>query len=123
VPTSIDVRRLRPHGWRVYGAHRGRAETKSRELLDKHEKLAERLRLDEIKTVQLEGDLKLLAQRHENLDSDIREIKANQVPRIEWENRMSALDKSMKQCIDAVMSLRPGRYQSPSSSDKIPSNR
>ena len=63
----------------------GTLETAGRECNALNVVLAERLRLDEIKTVQLEGRATLIESNHNSALTSLREIRDQQVPRSEWE--------------------------------------
>ncbi|HEV8462085.1 MAG TPA: hypothetical protein VGQ38_15400 [Gaiellaceae bacterium] len=82
------------------------------------ERLSERLRTDELETRDLKGKIPLLEVRHENIERDVSEIRATQVPRAEWERQMthmsSRLDEIMRK-LERTASPTPGRYGSGSS--------
>jgi hypothetical protein len=82
--------------------------------------VSERLRQEEMKSIRLEGDLKLQSQAHNGLTDDMDSIKNNMVSRQEWESRMASVERTLQQILAQITSSRSsGGYRSvPDSGDK-----
>lgn len=85
----------------------------------------ERLRLEELKTVKMEGELKLTNQAHDGLNNDIEDIKKTMITSQVFEPRMTAIERMLQQILSQLQpSTRysQGRYPAqtpdPSHGDK-----
>lgn len=77
-------------------------ETEAKECRAKNEVLSERLRMDELETEKLRGKLALVEQGHNGLNDDLSEIRRQQVPRQEWETRMSAIERTLQTILERM---------------------
>jgi len=79
-----------------------------------HAATAERLRIDELATTKLQGEVNLVAHTIKGFDRDLDEIKKHQVPRAEWETRMSGLESVLQRVLtkidEAAQRGRSGGY-------------
>jgi len=96
---------------------------KDREELSKSHDLdlkavSDRLRQEEMKSIRIEGDLKLQSQAHNGLNEDMNAIKTNMVSRQEFEQRMASLERMIQQVLNQMTtqsrySSSSGRYPQP----------
>jgi hypothetical protein len=73
----------------------------------------ERLRLDELATTKLIGELALLEQAQTGLQESLRKIEDGMVPRAEWEQRMGHVEDQLGRIIvklDSRSGGGSGRY-------------
>jgi hypothetical protein len=100
----------------------GERESQSNEHSNDVKAVLERLRLEELKTVKMEGDLKLTNQAHDGLNNDIDDIKKTMITRQEFELRMTAIERMLQQILSQLQpSTRysQGRFPSPASDPSI----
>jgi hypothetical protein len=95
------------------------SKTHERDLKD----ATERLRQEEMRSIRLEGEMKLQSQAHSGLTDDLNSIKNNIVSRQEWESRMSAVERMLQQILTQLTpssrySSQSGGYRAPESGDK-----
>lgn len=67
----------------------------------------ERLHIEEKKSVEIDGKLKLVDQTHNTFSCDLDEIKKSIVPRQEWESRMTSIDRTLEKILTRI---EPSRY-------------
>jgi len=70
-------------------------ETTAKETETDQKAIAERLRLEELKSVAMAGDIKVIQNNHSGLDQEMRDLRENIVTRGEWEARMTSLEARM----------------------------
>lgn len=75
--------------------NQARNERKLEQLEAENKMLMERLRVDELATTKLEGEIRLLRSQHDHLVLAIDGIRENIVPRQEWEARMTGMEKQL----------------------------
>lgn len=80
-------------------------ETHAKDLENKLQTEEFRIRALELQAEKFAGELKLLLQSHEHLGDTLEEIKAEIVPRSEWEHRMTSLEKGLSQIQAGLASL------------------
>lgn len=97
-------------------------EAEQKDERQHREALAERLRLQELSAMEVRGNLKLLEQNHAGVEKDISEIKAQQVPRMEWDRVMREVDRRLDEILESLrQSSRQTRpYGSSTSSSSTP---
>jgi len=77
-----------------------KAEREKREAAEKV--FAERLRVDELETVKLMGDLQLAKARLEQLARDQEEMRRQGITRPEWERAMKEVDRRLEEIIERL---------------------
>lgn len=84
-----------------------------------------RMHAMEMAMVKLEGEVKLSNNQSSNIVEDVRDIKANMVPRGEWTERMDRMedkqDKEMDELKKQMRSPSAYRYGTPATGTKPPS--
>lgn len=77
-------------------------EAGARESTTDQKAIAERLRLEELKSVAAAGDIKVIQNNHSGLDQEMRDLRENIVPRQEWESRMTHIERMLQQILTQI---------------------
>lgn len=96
-------------------AHEGTMRLAGEKTLgDEYKRLTERMHMDELSTVKMQGDLSLLRQAQESHAKSFDDLVQNVVTKREFEARMDGLEASLKQAVTtlerAAAGANPTRY-------------
>lgn len=83
------------------------------------DKLDVRINVEEKSTIRQDGDLALVKQNHDQVQSDIEEVKRTMITKAEFEPRMTNLERLVNQVLTELRGIST-RYSSHGSGQQFP---